>query len=193
MGTALFVAAFLGAAVVSCGCCSSKGSTSASLPSPGTDAQFAGTYPGVFSYVASFDSTDGASGVVSSSLGVDDATTDPTLSPDGILLNPAAAPAWACVLPGNVNARRYDPSGGYAQLPLTIASASVVQGSRCTWPVEGGNAAFRVETSDVKLYADGSLELSVAGPIETWPSVATPNGTLEVTFFGQRPPAPVTP
>ncbi len=198
------VAVLLAAVLASAGGCGDSpeaSSASQSLPSPGPDAHFAGDYAGTASYVASLMPSqvlgsgdagtpppDSATGVLTTSMRIDDGTTDSSLGADGLRVMADAAAPGTCILPGTVTARRYDPSGGYVQLPLTVASAALTTGSVCTWPVDGGDASFSVASSDVKLYADGSLELAIAGPIAVWPSSSPTTGTLELTFFGQRPP-----
>jgi len=179
------------------GCGSSNTESYPSLPEAGIDAQFAGAYTGAGTYVASLGHPnslapdagspaplESATGALSGTVRIDDSTNNAALTGDQIVVH--LEPNGACDLPGAVTARRYDPSGGYVQLPLTIGAASLGVTSTCTIPVEGGTASFSLTVSDVKLYADGSLELSIAGPVTRWPAGSEIDGELVLSFFGRR-------
>lgn len=176
--------AFAAAVAVACGACTnhSDPTPASSAPTRGADSSFAGDYQGVATMIESQRDAgvdaDGGAGAAADTAHVGpwkvSATDD---SHDHIVLSIAPN----CSVNATVSTRRYDSSGSQPRLPLTLATAAVASNQSCAVDVAGASVAFAIATGDVRLYADGSLEIVIAG------GVSGGDGYAELTFEGRRP------
>jgi hypothetical protein len=102
---------------------------------------------------------------------IDDSTTNATLTPAEVLVHVGATGKGECDLLLTTG---------------TAGKAALREQSACTLLVEGGVANLLVLTTDAALQGDGSLDLSVSGPVTAWPGDPSASGELALSFAGHR-------
>ena len=181
--------AIIGVSAIALAACGSNSSQDppplSELPQPGADSSYVGVYGGSASYVAGGVADAGAADGGDSPGWADANAANVTIASHDGTLDRLDVTLAGCTVTATVLSRRYD-EGTTTQMPLVLATASVDAGQSCALFAGDRFATVAVDESRLTLFADGSLELVIAGPTSGAASSGPPASYVTYTFEGHK-------